>query len=374
MTPIEVTLLTGFLGAGKTSFINSILKEPHFEGTAVLVNEFGEVSVDHDLVADISSDLISTTTGCLCCTASSDAKQALFDLWNRRKNREIIAFKRVIIETTGLADPAPVVASLLAPPSVNLIDRIVATQFALARVVTLVDALHGQMTIESYPEPPKQVALADMVIITKTDLMKDPASLSDVRELTAQVREINPMASLFERHADWSKITDTILKPATYDLRTKNQDAIDWLAAEKILLEQSDGQTDHHGHSHGSGHIHSHHGHDHSHHDINRHHSGIETSSIIVNEPIEPAKFYLFLQAIKLGAGTKLLRLKGLVKLADDPTRPVIVHGVQTQVHEIDRLNTWPSEDERTRLVFIGIDLDIKKLGSILSAEVESSE
>lgn len=150
MNPIPVTLLTGLLGAGKTSFLNVLLRDPRFEGTAVLVNEFGEVSVDHDLVAGMSDDLVTTTTGCLCCTASSDAKQALFDLWNRRKNREIQAFDRVIIETTGLADPAPVVASLIALPTGNLMDRVVATQFALARVVTLIDALHGKASLERH--------------------------------------------------------------------------------------------------------------------------------------------------------------------------------------------------------------------------------
>ncbi len=386
MAPIPVTLVTGFLGAGKTSFLNAILEDPRYEGTAVLVNEFGEVSVDHDLVAGISGDLVSTTTGCLCCTASSDVKQALFDLWNRRKNREIQEFKRVIIETTGLADPAPVVASLLAPPTVHLMDRIFATQFALARVVTLVDALHGQVTIEKYPEPPKQIALADMVVMTKSDLMVDPASRSDTQKLAKQVESLNPTAQLYDRHRDWSQITNAIIESGTYDLRTKGEDALEWLAAERVLLEQESKQADHGAHSHGSSpnhshhdhghshhdhshHHHAHHDHDHEHHDVNRHHSGIETQAIVIDEPIEPARFNLFLQVMKLGGHNNLLRLKGLFKLADDPKRPVVVHGVQSQIHEIDRLEAWPSEDERTRLVLIGTNLDVTKISSIFTAK-----
>lgn len=210
------------------------------------MNEFGEVSIDHDLVAGIESDMVTTTTGCLCCTASSVAKQALFDLWNRRKNREIQPFKCVIIETTGLADPAPVVASLLAPPTVNLMDRIVATQFALARVVTLVDALHGQMTIERYPEPPKQVALADVVVVTKSDLMVDQASNDDLQQLTRNLQELNPSAAVYDRHADWRAIVEALLATVTYDLRTKGEDALHWLAEARILLEQIKEQSGDH--------------------------------------------------------------------------------------------------------------------------------
>mgnify|MGYP001814529150 FL=1 len=370
---IPVTLLTGFLGAGKTTFLNAVLRDPRFKGTAVLINEFGETSVDHDLVAGISSDLVTTTTGCLCCTASSDAKQALFDLWNRRKNREIDAFDRVIIETTGLADPAPVVASLLAPPTGNLMDRVVATQFALARVVTLLDAIDGETTIERYLEPPKQIALADTVVLSKTDLMLDPVSRSETKQLANQVTSLNPSVTILDRHADWSQIVESLLGTATYDLRTKGEDALAWLAAEQVILQRQAGQGHDHGHAHEHGHDHEHdHHHDHDHHDHdnpNRHHSGIEAHAILIEEPLEAARFYLFLQALKLSIGSDLLRLKGLVKLADDPERPVVAHGVQQQVHQIDRLENWPSDDKRTRIVLIGRNLGVERLRSILVNE-----
>ncbi|MEQ8823050.1 MAG: GTP-binding protein [Filomicrobium sp.] len=369
MSPIPVTLLTGFLGAGKTTFLNDLLRDPQFKGTAVLINEFGEVSVDHDLVAGVEGDLVTTTTGCICCTASSDAKQALFDLWNRRKNREIEAFDRVIIETTGLADPAPVVASLLAPPSGNLMDRIVATQFALTRVVTMLDAVHGETTLDRYPEPPKQIALADIVVVSKSDLATDPASQTDLKRLITNVRTLNPTAKVLDRKEDWQGILEVLLENGTYDLRTKGEDALAWLSAEEVLLQPGGHHHQHHDHHHEHDHHHHEHeaGHDHDHsHDPNRHHSGIGAHAITIDEPLEQSSFYLFLQALRVAAGPDLLRLKGLFKLADDPTRPVVVHGVQSQIHEIERLDEWPSENQNTRIVFIGQNLDVEKFRSLL--------
>ncbi|MFV0366847.1 MAG: CobW family GTP-binding protein [Hyphomicrobiaceae bacterium] len=352
MMPIPLTLLTGFLGAGKTSLVNALLREPQFAGTAVLINELGEISVDHDLVAQVEGGIVSTTTGCLCCSATSDVKQALFDLWSRHKASEIPAFTRVVIETTGLVDPAPVIASLIAPPTFDPVDRTIATQFALTRVLTLLDALHGEGTLDEHLEALKQLALADLIVLSKTDLAQDPVSKADVDRLRSKALNINPSATVLDRQSDWASIMDRLLEPATYDLRSKGEDAIAWLAAEQLIA---------HEHSHEHTHTHA------ASPDPNRHTGGITSHVIVLDEPVPNLAFHFFLEALKMSAGTDLLRMKGLFKLADDPERPVVAHGVQRLVHPIDRLPEWPSEDRRTRVVVIGHNLNIEALRSILT-------
>jgi len=342
MTVIPITVVTGFLGAGKTSFINTLLRDPAFADSAVLINEFGDVALDHDLVAEFSDDLLITTTGCICCTASSAVKDSLFDLWNRRRKREIRAFKRVIIETTGLADPVPVISSLLAPPASAYIDRIVTGQFALARVITLFDALNGPDTLNVHLEAIKQVALADAIVVTKTDLVPDATGSQNLIE---EVRAINPVAPIWDRHGQWRDVRGLILATATYDLRGKGEDALAWLQAEAILAADA---------------------HNHNHDDTNRHGADIRAHSIIVDQPVPAIVFDFFLDALRLSAGPNLLRVKGLVALAGDPDRPVVIHGVQHQIHEIDQLEKWPSEDRRTRIVVIGRNLNIRAMRDVL--------
>jgi G3E family GTPase len=343
MPPIPITLVTGFLGTGKTSFINSLLRDPAFAETAVLINEFGDVAVDHDLVAEFSNDLLITTTGCICCTASSAVKDSLFNLWNRRRKREIRAFKRVIIETTGLADPVPVISTLLAPPTPAYIDRIVAGQFALAHVVTLVDALNGSNTLDAHLEAFKQVALADAIVVTKTDVAPDVRAS---QELIEEIRATNPVAPILDRHVQWSNIRETILGTATYDLRGKGEDALAWLQAEAILAMGA---------------------HDHSHDDTSRHGEDIRAHSIILDKPLPPILLDFFLGALRSTVGADLLRLKGLVAISGGPDRPLVIHGVQHQVHTIDQLEKWPSDDRRTRIVLIGRNLNIEAMREILN-------
>jgi len=370
-TPIPVILVTGFLGSGKTTLINALLREPEFAGTAVLVNELGDISLDHDLIADIESDMISTTTGCMCCSASSDAQQALFELWRRRTRREIPAFSRVIVEATGLVDLAPVIASLLAAPGGNLVQNTVVSQFALSRVVTLFDIVHGDTTLERHPEALRQVALADMVVQTKADLAKDPATLTDIQRSQQAIASLNPGATIFDKHQDWNALKSALLAPTTYDLRTKGEDALAWLDAERHLAEEADDHGHHHhGHSHDHSHRHRHTDHDDAHthdHDYNHHPGGITSHCIVLDEPMTPLMFGFFLDALKVIAGPDLLRMKGLFKLTDDPERPFVAHGVQQTIHPIDRLERWPSEDKRTRIVMIGKDLKIDAIHTLLN-------
>ena len=361
MAPILVTMVTGFLGAGKTTLLNALLRDPAFAQTAVLINEFGDVQIDHDLVAEFTDELVMTTTGCLCCTASSDIKQSLFDLWKKRKDRSIGPYKRVIVETTGLMDPVPVINSLLAPPSAGLIDRIVSQQFALSRVVALFDIVNGPVTLDHHREALKQVGLADIVVFTKTDLAGDPATRLDIAEDKQRIAAINPGATILDRHADWPKISELILKDATYDLRGKGDDAREWLRAEEVSGD--------HRHDHGHDHAHHHgHAHDHAHHDRNRHGDDISSHVIALDAPVSRSAFKTFLETLKANAGTDLLRLKGLVALTDEPERPVVVHGVQHLVHEVETLERWPGDDTQTRIVLIGRNLDIEQFREVLSS------
>jgi G3E family GTPase len=337
-------VLTGFLGAGKTTLLNALLRDPAFADTAVLINEFGEVAIDHDLIAEFRDDLIATTTGCLCCQASSDLKQSLHDLWTRRSNGEIPWFRRVIVETTGLVDPVPVLNALLAPPSPAKVDRIVAAEFALAQVITLFDAVNGGATIDRHFEALKQVALADAIVLTKTDLAHDPATRSDIATDKVRLTALNPGALILDRHAHWPAIRNLVLSPGTYDLRTKGEDAIAWLKAEALMGSQG-----------------------HAHDDRGQRGDGISSHCLVIDDPIPPLLLNFFLDTLTIGAGPDLLRIKGLVALTDDPERPVVLHGVQHLIHPIDRLDRWPSDDRRTRIVLIGRNLNIPAMRAVLT-------
>ncbi|MEO1708861.1 MAG: GTP-binding protein [Pseudomonadota bacterium] len=363
MTPIPVTILTGFLGAGKTTILNDILRDPAFAETAVLINEFGDVQVDHDLVAEFSDELVMTATGCLCCTASSDIKQSLFELWRQRKDRKIGPFRRVIVETTGLMDPVPIINSLLSPPAPGLVDTIVTNQFALARMITLFDVINGPDSLSGHDEAVRQIALGDVVVLTKTDIL-EPSDRDDaLAKRQQQIAAINPGAPILERQTDVDGLKNLLLSAGTYDLRTKGEDANAWLALERLTPAHD---HDHSGHDH-PGHGHHDHDHEHHHHDHNRHGDDVRSDVITVDKPISPLQLQMFIDTLKLNAGTNLLRLKGLIALKNDPDRPVVVHGVQHLIHPIDQLESWPSDDRRTKIVLIGKNLDVAVFRQVLA-------
>ena len=355
--PIPVTIVTGFLGAGKTTLINQLLRDPAFTETAVLINEFGDVQIDHDLVADFSDEVIMTTTGCMCCTASSDISQSLLDLLDKQKNGEAAPFQRVVVETTGLMDPIPVLVPFLTQSGYDSDGGPLGGKFALSRVVTLFDIINGPKTLDQHQEAMKQVAVADVILLTKTDLAHDPATLRDIADDRQRLSTINSGAIVIDRHKDWSDMRTLFLENTAYDLRTKGDDALEWLS-----LEQAHGHEHHHHHDHDHDHDHDHH-----HMDANRHGDDIQSHVIIIEKPINPVAFSFFLDALKMMAGTDLLRLKGLFALSDNPARPLVVHGVQHLVHPVERLERWPSDDHRSKIVVIGRNLDIEALQTILN-------
>jgi G3E family GTPase len=346
-SPIPVFVLTGFLGSGKTTLLQSLLADPAFADTAVVMNEFGDVAIDHDLVRIGGTEMMVTTTGCLCCSAGSDLRASLFDLYALARVRLSRSFTRVVVETTGLADPAPAINQLMpgGAPAVGLRDHTVARTFELAGVVTLVDAILGPMTIERHFECLKQVAFADRIVITKTDMVRDTASRRDLEDLRAELASLNPTATIIDRAG--ANLTQ-LFQPRLYAPKSLSADVEGWLALEQILAAE---RKEHHKAPPTEA--------------ARRHGNSVSNFSIVRDEPVAQRDFEDFLSLLQLAAGPNLLRLKGLVAVADDVDRPMLVHAVQHTVHPLQRLDAWPSEDRRTRMVAITCGLDPEKIRSV---------
>ncbi|MBP2237237.1 G3E family GTPase [Sinorhizobium kostiense] len=339
---VPVSILTGFLGAGKTTLLNRLLKDPELADTAVIINEFGDVAIDHLLVEASSDGVIELSDGCLCCTVRGELVDTLADLMDRMQTGRIRPLKRVVIETTGLADPAPVLQSVLGNP-------VVAQNYRLDGVVTVVDAVNGAQTITSHVEAMKQVAVADRLVISKAGLARD----GQVDRLMAVLRELNPRAPIVDGDGDAAGRAE-LFACGLYDATTKVADVGRWLQDEAEAGHDHDHD---HGHDHGHDHDHCHedHGHRrHHHHDVNRHGSDIRSFSIVHERPIEPMALEMFIDLLRSAHGEKLLRMKAIVSVADDPERPVVLHGVQSVFHTPERLAAWPDPaDRRTRMVMI---------------------
>lgn len=320
---IPVTVLTGFLGSGKTTILSQLVANPAFADTAVIVNEFGEVGLDHALLEASDESIVDLSCGCICCTIRGDLVSTLVDLYERRAAGEIRQFKRVVLETTGLADPAPIIHTLMQEP-------LVFERFRLARVVTAVDAVNGMATLDRQPEAVKQVAVADALLVTKTDIANDSGI---VATLQSRLAEINPSA---ERRNCVQGETDPafLFADGIYDPHEKGGDVAEWLSREAA----------------DRGHFHDV--------DVNRHGDGIRTFTLTRPGPVSRGSLGAFMQMLADQKGDDLLRLKGLVLLADDPDRPAVVHGVQHVIHPIRRLEAWPDGVAETQLVLIVRDID----------------
>lgn len=332
---IPVSVVTGFLGSGKTTLINRLLKRPEMNRVAVVMNEFGEISIDHDLVEVSSEQMMLLNNGCVCCVLRGDLEETLRELFVKRRNGEIIDFERVVIETTGLADPAPVMQTLMT-------DTLLQAQYRLDCVATLVDAVNGIEQIETMTEPVKQAALADRLIITKSDLVQAPA----LARLEERLRALNPRAPI-KCSVNGEIELGFIIGVGLADTRSRLADVERWMGAEAHGDEP---------HEH-------------------RHDSAVKSFSVRYERPFSWAAFAQCMEVLSALRGSDLLRVKGLVNVAGH-AGPLVVQGVQHLFHPPVELAEWPSADRATRLVFITrgieravIDNLFAAIGSIAGAE-----
>jgi G3E family GTPase len=327
--PVPVTLLTGFLGSGKTTTLNRLLRTPAAAGTAVIVNEFGEIGLDQVLIERAAGETVLLGNGCVCCTMQDDLGATLGRLVLQRAQGEIPRFARVVIETTGLADPAPIIHLLMTDP-------LLGAHYKLGGVITTADAVNGSATLDRHMEAVRQIAVADRILVTKTDVA-EPAC-SDA--LAARLVALNPAASLVI--ADDGELDAAgILDAGLYNPRTKSLDVQRWLNAEAYARRDA-------GHTHGCDVHCTDPSHEHA-----RHEHGIDSFAVVLDKPMPWAVFSSWLDALALKRGADLLRIKGIVNIAERPDTPIVLHGVQQIFHPPLALPAWPSDDRRTRLVFI---------------------
>jgi G3E family GTPase len=347
-----LTVLTGFLGAGKTSLLNRLVTQPALAETAVIINEFGEIGLDHLLVKPIRDGVVLLQSGCLCCTLRGDLVDALEQLLRDLDNGRAV-FRRVILETTGLADPAPVLQTAMAHPYLVM-------RYRLDGVIAVVDAVNGAATLDAHLESVKQVAVADRMVLTKTDLLATPQDRLGREALTARLRALNPAAPILDAAAN-EATPERLLACGLFDPDRKIPDVKRWLAAEAYAdsapRHPGSGQP-HHADDH------------HHHHDVNRHDDRIRAFSLASEAAIPSAMLEMFLDLLRSVHGPNLLRLKGIVKLTERPESPVVVHGVQHILHPMVRLPGWPDGDTRTRIVLITRDLDPGAVRTLFDAFV----
>ncbi|MFV3129594.1 CobW family GTP-binding protein [Niveispirillum sp. KHB5.9] len=392
---LPISVLTGFLGSGKTTLLSRLIRDPAMVRTAVVINEFGEVGLDHLLVEQSDENMVLMDSGCLCCTIRSDLAETLRDLYMKRMRGDIPEFDRVVIETTGLADPAPILHTLMTDP-------LIASRFRLDGVVTTIDSVHGMGQLDEHEESLKQAAVADRVVLTKTDI----ADGATVDALRRRLHDLNPGATHVDAQKD-EGLPVLLFDAGLYNPNTKSLDVQRWLKAEAYEgghdhhhdhdhahCDHDHGHCHHdhghehhahdhghdhhhhddaHGHDHGHDHDHAHcdhdhghcdhdhghdhaHGHGHHHHDVNRHNDKISSFVIRSDKPLPWDGLVTFFETVAKAQGDNILRVKGLLNV-EEAERPIVIHGVQHLFHPPVQLDAWPTADHSTRIVFIVKDL-----------------
>ncbi len=333
---IPVAVLTGFLGSGKTSLLNSMLKEDVLANACVIINEFGEIGIDHLLVEKSDDNIVELSSGCLCCTIRGDLIITISDLLTRRDQGTVKAFDRILIETTGLADPAPILHALMR-------DDLLVQRLRLEGVITVVDGVHGWDTLDAHPEAVKQVAVADRIVLTKLDLLNGIEGEEKMFAIIGRLRKLNPTARLLTTHRGEATAAK-LFTMGLFDPTTKTVNVQGWLNDEALRK--------HHNH----------------HHDKSRHDGHIRSFAFFDERAISPQGLELFFELLASYHGPNMLRMKGLIKTSDDPSRPLAVHGVQHVFHPPIRLKEWPDGKAETRIVFIVKDIEKSEIEGLFKA------
>ncbi len=321
-SPIPITVITGFLGSGKTTLLSVLLKQKEMANTAVIINEFGKIGLDHALIESSDENIVELRNGCICCTIRDDLNKTLLGLIDKMSKDSIPKFDRVVIETTGLADPVPIIHLLMTTKDLLRV-------YKLGGVVTVVDAVNGNQTLNEYKESVKQIVIAERIILSKTDLAED----DETHMLLKRLQSLNPSAEIIQAQygdADLSSLCNL----DAYDPYKKSEDVKEWLKHETYHDDYR------------------HHDHNHHHHNVNRHSEEIEAFSFVYDKPVRFPALVTVLQYLSETTNADLIRVKGIVNI-EDTDRAAMIHGVQGVFYPVQWLNKWPDDDRRTKLVFI---------------------
>jgi G3E family GTPase len=328
---IPISVLTGFLGSGKTTVLNRLVRHPDMARALVIVNELGEIGLDHELVERATDDVVLLQSGCLCCSVRSDLIETLQAMRRRAERGEIAPFDRVIVETTGLADPGPILQAFMVEPSIT-------GHFQLDGVITTVDAVHAEATLARHVEAVRQAAVADRLLLTKTDLAEPAQAVAIERRLAA----LNPTAPIMRTVVGQEIDPALLFGLGLYDPAGKSADVRRWLDWDRAPANAERGRpratrpvAD----------------------DVSRHDARIRTVSLVLEAPVAGEALDRWLSSLLRFRGPDLLRFKAIVNVAELPG-PLVLHGVQHVIHPPMMLKAWPSDDRRTRMVFITCDID----------------